>query len=487
MTVANHIDADVVVVGGGPAGSVFATRMVQLGFDVCLIERSRFPRPRLGESLSPGVLPMLASIGSAAVIEAARFPRVRSVSVRWDGDEVMRDDPREQGMLVDRGAFDAALLAKAREIGAQVLHPAVLRAHVATPDEWQLSVDAPSGPVEIHAAFLADASGRAARLGGTRRAMGPRTIAVHGYWAGPGLPQRPRIEAGAREWFWGVPIPDGSYNTLVFVDGERFRAEPAESLDDRLVSLLRGSALHDDVRGARLRAPARAADATPYVDEECVSARWIRVGDAGLALDPLSSSGVQKAIQSALSGAIVANTLLRRPEASDGALRFYRDSLHNAAERHQAWARAHYASAAASRPDAFWTDRAGATAPAALDSAPGMVSSSITIGDDVPLQLSPVSRWEELPCLGPQYVEMRTALRHPRLDGPVAYVGGQELAPLLRDVRPGLTSRQLAHLWSGRVPPGAGLSIVRWLAGHGVLEQHPAPSPWSDATDVTHQ
>jgi flavin-dependent dehydrogenase len=80
MSAARRISADVVVVGGGPAGSVFATRMVQLGFDVCLIERSRFPRPRLGESLSPGVMPMLASVGSATAIEAARFP-VRTVSV----------------------------------------------------------------------------------------------------------------------------------------------------------------------------------------------------------------------------------------------------------------------------------------------------------------------------------------------------------------------------------------------------------------------
>ena len=63
-----RVTADVAVIGGGPAGSVFATRMAQLGFDVCLVERSRFPRPHLGESLSPGVMPMLASIGAAAAV-----------------------------------------------------------------------------------------------------------------------------------------------------------------------------------------------------------------------------------------------------------------------------------------------------------------------------------------------------------------------------------------------------------------------------------
>ena len=107
----------------------------------------------------------------------------------------------------------------------------------------------------------------------------------------------------------------------------------------------------------------------------------------------------------------------------------------------------------------------------AADAAPAMAASGAAIGDDVPLQLSPDLRLEELPCLGPQFVEIRTALRHPRLEGPVAYVGGQELAPLLRDVRTGMTSRHLAQLWSGKVPPGIALSIVRWLSGQGVLER----------------
>lgn len=464
--------ADVVIIGAGPAGSVFAIRMVQLGFDVCLVERSRFPRSHLGESLSPGVMPMLAAVGAAPVIEAARFPRVRSIFVSWDGGEAVREDPREQGMLVDRGTFDAALLEHARAVGVRVLQPAAVRETTETPDGWHVSVDTPEGSAEIHTAVLADASGRAGRLGGRRRQMGPRTIAVFGYWTGDALPDRPRIQAGEREWYWGVPIPDGSYNTLVFVDGERFRAERAESLDDRLCALLDRSALLRGVKGARLRGPARAADATPYVDDECISERRIRIGDAALALDPLSSSGVQKAVQTALSGAIVANTLLRRPESGDAARRFYRDSVRDAAERHRVWASTHYAAAAASRRDAFWTDRAIAPASGAPDPVPAMS----TLADDVPLQLSADARWEESPCLGAQFVEMRTVIRHPRLNGPVAYVGGQELAPLLRDVPPGMTPLQLALAWSGKVALGDALSIVRWLAGHGVLEYCAAPA-----------
>ncbi|HEY4187665.1 MAG TPA: tryptophan 7-halogenase [Polyangia bacterium] len=455
----------VVVIGAGPAGCVFATRMAQLGFDVCLIERARFPRARLGESLSPGVMPMLASMGAAAAVEAARFPRVHAVDTNWEGTETVRQDPRAQGMLVDRGVFDAALLATAAaRAGVRVLQPAQVRRRVATNDGWRLFIETADGPVTLDAGFLADGSGRAARLGGHRRAMGPRTIAIHGYWTGARLPERPRIEAGAREWYWGVPIPDGSYNTLVFVDAARFRTEPGISLDARLRALLERSSLMRDTRDVALRASARATDATAYVDEDCVSDRHLKLGDAALALDPLSSSGVQKAIQTALSGAIVANTLLRRPEASEAALRFYRDSLSDAATRHRAWAAEHYATAAAWRPDPFWTSRASAAVATA-----SVPASGTPVADDIPVELSPDARWEELPCLGAAYVELRSALRHPGVEGPVAYLGGHELSPLLRSLGPGMTLRTLAQAWSSTVPLDTGVSIARWLSSHGVV------------------
>jgi 2-polyprenyl-6-methoxyphenol hydroxylase-like FAD-dependent oxidoreductase len=74
------------VVGGGPAGSTFAARMAQLGHDVVLVEQAVFPRRQLGESLSPGVLPLLDMTGARAAVEAAGFRRVRTVLVLWEGD-----------------------------------------------------------------------------------------------------------------------------------------------------------------------------------------------------------------------------------------------------------------------------------------------------------------------------------------------------------------------------------------------------------------
>jgi len=458
--------ADVAIIGGGPAGCVFATRMAALGFDVCLIERARFPRRHLGESLSPGVLPMLASAGLAGAVERAGFRRVFEVRSNWEGAETVRLDPRGEGLMVDRAAFDAALLGAAVAAGVRVLQPALARVHARMPEGWQLSIDSEGETAELFAGFLGDASGRAARLGGDRRAMGPRTLALHGYWTGRRLPEQPRIEAGAGAWYWGVPIPGGSYNTLVFVDASRLRGDGRATLETRLREWLEPSALLKDVEDATLLGAVRATDATPYLYGDCVGARHVRLGDAALALDPLSSSGVQKAVQTALSAAIVANTLLRRPAAGAAAQRYYQDNLAEAASRHHRWASGHYATAAAHRQDPFWSARAEALVePAPLSGAPPS-----PLADDVPLRLSRDCRWEALPCLGAFYVEVRSALRHPAVDGPVAYLGGQELAPLLNVVRAGMTSRQLAGAWSAALPIDKGLTIARWLTSRGVLE-----------------
>ena len=467
------LSADVAVIGAGPAGGVFAARMAALGLDVCLIERARFPRAHLGESLSPGVVPMLAGAGLANAVERAGFRRVYQVRSNWEGAEMTRHDPRGQGLLVDRGAFDAALLAAAVGRGVRVLQPGLARVHSRDEDGWRLRVDAAGETVQLDCRFLADASGRAARLGGPRRAMGPRTLALHGYWTGRRLPEQPRIEAGDRAWYWGVPLPGGTYNTLVFIDADRVRDHRGPppphgqrpSLEASLRTWLQPSKLLDGILDATLLGPVRATDATPYLYEDCVGPRHVRIGDAALALDPLSSSGVQKAVQTALSAAIVANTLLRRPQDGAAARRFYQDSLSEAAARHQGWARGHYA--AARRRDDFWTARAAtlaeATTAAAVFQPPP--------GDDIPLRVSADCRWDQLPCLGAEYVESRAALHHPGVDGPVAFLGGHELAPLLRAVRPGMTTQQLADSWSPALPFDTALSIARWLAARGVLER----------------
>jgi flavin-dependent dehydrogenase len=460
--------ANICVIGAGPAGSTFAARMARLGHDVSLVERARFPRRHLGESLSPGVLPLLETIGARHAIDEAGFCRVRRVHVKWEGELQVREDVREQGLLVDRGDFDRISLERARAQGVRVLQPATVRERRSDENGWTVNVDADGSTVALRADFLADASGRSS-INAHRRRTGCCTLAVYAYWCGRDLPREPRIEAGSDAWYWGVPLPDGTYNTLAFVDVKHFRAARSGSLTPYFLELLTRSGLMAGCRDAHLDGPVLAADATPYLDEESVTPSSIKVGDAALAIDPLSSSGVQKAIQSALAAAVVANTLVRKPQSSDAAMGFYRANLADASERHCRWAAGHYGSVAARTGDKFWKDRALHS-----ESNPPSVPQPQIPADARTLfatrvELSRQLEFVDLPCLDGDFVTVKPALRHPNLESPAAYLGGWELAPLLRRLPAGSTPAQIARSWSDTIPLQSGLAIAGWLLNNGIL------------------
>ena len=330
---------------------------------------------------------------------------------------------------------------------------------------WHLALDIDGGLGQLSADFVADATGRRGVSPKLQTKTGPSTLAIYGYWRGAILPLMPCIEAGEDAWYWGVPLPDGSYNTLAFVDPGWLRSAPGSNLPEQFLWLIERSSLMDDCREVELIAPARAIDATPYLGNDFVGPNRIQLGDAALAIDPISSSGVQKALQSALSGAIVANTLLRRPELTDAALGFYRAQLSEASERHRRWAAGHYRDVADICDRPFWRDRS-APAGAIEQPLPALDAFALAV---TPLRLSPELEFVRTPCLQGDFVSVASAVHHPRLATPLVFLGGRELAPLLQELPPGKTPLQIAKYWSNRMPLESGMAIAGWLVRHGIL------------------
>ena len=459
--------ASVCVMGGGPAGSTFAARMAQLGHEVHLIESAVFPRPHLGESLSPGVLPLLAATGASDSVGKAGFRPVRRVMVTWDGSQRIREDQREQGLLVDRGSFDRLLIERARELGVRILQPARVIERKCREGAWTVTVETGGEIRALRADFLADARGRAAAGAWRKRVAGPATLALYAYWQGEALPDQPSIEAGPDAWYWGVPLPDGTYNSLAFVDAKQFHSTRDGTLATRFHRLLERSCLMAGLRGAHMTGPVQAIDATPYICESAVTPVSIAVGEAALALDPISSSGVQKALQSALAAAVVANTLLRQPASAAAAMGFYETSLRDASARHSRWAAGHYATAARHRTDEFWKERA--TPLAEEMSHPSPVTADAEALATWRVELSHELAVEDLPCIEGDFVVLKPALRHPGLETPVAFLGDHALAPLIARIRPGSTPLQIAQTWSDGMPLKSALSIAIWLLNAGIL------------------
>ena len=112
-------DPDVLIVGAGPAGAASAIALSRFGFSVCVVDRARFPRPQIGESLPAGMFPLLHHLGVGDAVAEAGFATVRQVNIAWAGERSeRRAPPGMAGLNVDRSVFDTLLLHAAVEAGA---------------------------------------------------------------------------------------------------------------------------------------------------------------------------------------------------------------------------------------------------------------------------------------------------------------------------------------------------------------------------------
>ena len=455
--------ACILVIGAGPAGSVFATRMAGYGHDVRLIDRMAFPRLSVGESLTPGVPELLASIDAGHVLERCETRPLNEVLLDWDQSAYVKSQGDTGAVSVDRGQFDVALVAHAARSGVEVRQPARLLNARQDGAAWQVTIEVEGRAEYLRADYLAYATGRAGK-NPTRVYAPVRTVALYGYLQAQGDPPLPQLRARAECWAWGVPLPTGLYNALIFADPGTIKAQDGQSLEQRFQAMLAACGMSDAGALGGLAGPVRALDATPFLDEAPIDGHMVRLGDAAMALDPVSSSGVQKSIQSALAAAICVNTELSRQDQSAAARAFYRDTLRRTSRRHAAWTGAHYARAMSRFGTGFWAARAGPQETPA--DAPDVLGRQIATGT---LQLCKQAQIADTPTVGARYVETRPALFHPRLEEPVAFVGGVDLAPLLRRFPSHMTGMEIARSWSDLVPTQTALSILAWLLKKGVV------------------
>lgn len=463
------LQTEICILGGGPAGAAAALQLARFGHKVLVVEKETFPRPHVGESLAPGLWQQLDLLGLADAVRAAGFPPAPPAIVRWAGPaETLQGSGSAPGLLVDRGRFDRLLLNAAREGGARVVQPARALRPRRTTDRWVVPVLAERKEVEVTARFLVDATGRASRLGGRKLCTAAPTVALHASWARPrGAWRETRVEAGADEWFWGAPLPGGTFNAMVFLDTDRYqnRRRAGTSREALYQELLARSALLCGLLEGEFPAQVLACDATCRHDSDPVGEGFIKIGEAAFAIDPLSSSGVQVAMRTAWVGSIAVHTLLTRPGGAAAAQRFYAQDVEHSVRRHGGWATV-YHTAARHREGAFWQRRANEEAPPALyEPAENFDFSDL----ERRVRLSEAATVIETPCILGDLIATRRALCHPGLERAVAYLGDIEVAPLLDVVSEMPTLGELAAAWSARVPSRDAFAIAHWLIRHGIL------------------
>ncbi|MEA2139315.1 MAG: hypothetical protein QOG56_2465 [Solirubrobacteraceae bacterium] len=452
---------EVCVVGAGPAGAALATRLAQLGHDVAIVEQHPVPRPHVGESLSAGIWPLLELVGVGDLVAQAAFTTTTTARVRWR-DEHERRVRSPAGLTVDRGAFDAILLRRAHDAGARTLGPLRARRPVRIDEGWELTV----GDRVLCARLLADASGRRRLLGGRCVPTAPRTLALHAVWHGGPPPEgaQTRVEALADGWLWGAHLPGGGFRAMAFVDPQTLLAtgRDARGLYHRLLAQ---SSLFAELPAVGARAGrVHACAATSYGVPSAIDESSVKVGEAAFAIDPLSSSGVQTAIQSALAAAACVHSILAPDGDRRAALDYYGEYQRHAVADHAATAARLYAEHEPHADAAFWRRRSAAHAPAPPPRARPAAQLPELRARRV--RLAAGAQLRETACVIGDRVEMRRALTHPQLERPVAFLGGEELAPLLDAL---CAAPSLAQAVEAARRPAGTAAAVAWLHERGLL------------------
>jgi flavin-dependent dehydrogenase len=311
-----HLDADVVVVGGGPAGSAAAIACASRGLRVLLLERDAVALERPGETLHPGVEPLLAQLGLSERLPQVTGARHEGIWIEWGGP--CRFEPYGadadgpwSGFQVSRADFDDLLRTRARELGAEVRQPCTVTAPLLT-DAKLNGVMTSEGPVV--ARIVVDASGRSRWLG---RALGvdsparsPQLIVRYGYVEGacPMRDDAPALVGDDKGWTWTARVHHRKYQWTRLDFG----------------GLANADWLPDEFRQLTPLTRSRGADVTWRMADHVAHPGWFMVGDTAAILDPTSSRGVLKALMTGMmAGHLIAGVLQRKVPADEAAQAYH--------------------------------------------------------------------------------------------------------------------------------------------------------------------
>lgn len=453
---------DVVVLGAGAAGACAAIRLAQMGLNVAVVERRRFPRGHVGICIADETVALVDYLGVGAAFARAEFWRRRLTAVRW-GEPQAKAVP-QNGFHLDRGVFDEMLLGKARACGAATCQPAeVLAIDRNGSTGWRVAIAHDQARRVLRARFLVDAAGRRAALRGVRIKDGPPLAALHAIWRLEAAPPFDGfIEAGEDAWIWFAQTASDAAIVSVFSDPRRFKARGKGGLQSRYVDLLRQFAVVKPDALGRQAAGVHACDAASQHAADPVGDGYIRIGDACMSIDPLASQGVHLALQSGLQGAVVVNTVLRKPENAEAALRFHRQRVEERVNRYRDRTRQEYARGAGKHDTAFWRER-GEGAPPAQSRMPPPSPSGLPALPSGTLSLSPDAILKAAPVIDGAFVEVRQVVAHPALAGDIAYLEGADLSRLLSALPPTFAYGDLPELWRPHAPPATASRIAAWL------------------------
>ena len=334
-------DWDVIIIGGGPAGSTAATTLAQAGRRVLVLEKSKFPRFHIGESLLPYNRRIFDELGVWDKISAAGFTTKRAAQF------IMGDDTRghrlnfsrgafteyPEAVQVERAKFDKILLDHSREAGAEVREECMVVDQQVEKDRVVVKYrSADLQDHEVTSRYLIDASGLSNLTGNKEKARdfydGHKKIAVFGHFSGVDMPKGEGegdilIIRRERSWVWMIPLEDNKTSVGLVIDAKDYKAlnkKPKEVFDE---AILGTEAVAKRFKDAMLQDEMHVIMDFSYKNRTLIGPRLMRVGDASGFIDPMFSSGVLLAMTSGQQGGRVLDEALKTGDAITAGMKSY--------------------------------------------------------------------------------------------------------------------------------------------------------------------
>jgi flavin-dependent dehydrogenase len=315
---------DALLIGGGPAGSTAATLLAKAGRRVLVVEREKFPRFHIGESLLPYSMPVFERLGVRQRLDDTCIDKRGAELATACGTRQVQFFFRNGFRLehtrsyqVERSAFDKLLLDHAAASGAEVREATAVERVTFDGDGATVAL---RGGGDVRARYVIDASGRHTVLGTQfdlkRRYDGLNKFSVFAHFDGvarePGeVGALTRMLRDEDRWFWIIPITETRTSIGVVTDAETFK-RARQTPEEFFAEALAGQPVLGERMAAAQRAgPVHATGDYSYRNTRLAGERWLLAGDAAGFIDPVFSTGVFLALGSGEKAADAVEAALR--------------------------------------------------------------------------------------------------------------------------------------------------------------------------------